>query len=571
MGKLQTAVTLPKRILLQGWANDEGGLNINGEYTYTINFDIAIIIGGGPSAFYNGYKHNTLNAFIYFAGAWQFLTFADPNQWDNPSTNNVLPLTGWIEGNAQGPAGTITILENISGKNTKISIKKQNLGGGRLLLNYIFDPKEIQGLSLWLKADAGTTTEPEQFISQIILSGAGTTTSNGTYTRASGSFTEFTGPNGNTITFDEVNANGLFFFLYDANLGTSSYGITINYTSIISISFSAGAFPVPTASTTLSPTGNTIVTAWADQSGNGKNATTLNNSPTITTINSKTFVRFNGVDQALSGSNVISAIPCTIISVVRWRSFKGIDMWFQQNGGEDNVALYAGDSFGWRVFNGENLNSTDATWGFDVTQLATTIVDGVNSSHFHNGTAAGTGNSGDTTPAGNYYLSYWAAAEENPYRHFDIAEIIIYNRILTTPERQQVETYLKGKYAITCGYQNINKLVQTAGSDAPIGATFDNIAFDYASFAGYCSALGLDPATILNNLGGVDFSSNYVVIRAKTSSTINSDSISDLGSGVINITNVGPSSGTVANRYRFFVMCKDGWNTVNFYGVNYPI
>jgi hypothetical protein len=133
MGKLQTAVNLPKRILLQGWANEEDGLNINGEYTYTINFDISIIIGGGPSILYNGYKHNTLNAFIYFAGAWQFLTTADPNQWDNPSTNNVLPLTGWIENNAQGPAGTITILENISGKTNKISIKKQNTGGGKII------------------------------------------------------------------------------------------------------------------------------------------------------------------------------------------------------------------------------------------------------------------------------------------------------------------------------------------------------------------------------------------------------------------------------------------------------
>jgi hypothetical protein len=190
------------------------------------------------------------------------------------------------------------------------------------------------------------------------------------------------------------------------------------------------------------------VTVWADQSGNGKNATPITASPTTTTINSKTFVRFNGVDQALSGSNVISALPCTIISVVRWRSFLGIDMWFEQNGGEDNVALYAGNSFGWRAFNGEDLNSTDDTWSFDVTQLATTIFDGVNSAHFHNGTAAGAGDSGDRTPAGNYYLSYWAGADEEPYRHFDIAEIIIYNRVITTPERQQVESYLNAKYAI---------------------------------------------------------------------------------------------------------------------------
>jgi hypothetical protein len=50
-------------------------------------------------------------------------------------------------------------------------------------------------LALWLKADAGVTTTQETFISQIIVSGAGTTTSNGTYTRASGGFEQFTGPN----------------------------------------------------------------------------------------------------------------------------------------------------------------------------------------------------------------------------------------------------------------------------------------------------------------------------------------------------------------------------------------
>jgi alpha-tubulin suppressor-like RCC1 family protein len=110
--RTDNGVTLPKRILLQGWANEEGGVNINGEYTYTINFDISII-QGGFSAYYNGYKHNTLNSFIYFAGGWQFLTTSDPSQWDNPSTNsNILPLNGWIENNAQGPAGTITSLEN---------------------------------------------------------------------------------------------------------------------------------------------------------------------------------------------------------------------------------------------------------------------------------------------------------------------------------------------------------------------------------------------------------------------------------------------------------------------------
>jgi len=131
----------------------------------------------------------------------------------------------------------------------------------------------------------------------------------------------------------------------------------------------------------------------------------------------------------------------------------------------------------------------------------------------------------------------------------------------------------QGKVSLvsSCGYQNTSKLAQISGSDAPIGAVFNNIAFDYGSFASSCSSLGFDPATILNSLGGVNFSSNYVVIRAKTSSTINNDLISDLGGGIISITNVNPSGGAVNKYYRFFVMCREGWNTVRFYGVDYPI
>jgi hypothetical protein len=122
-----------------------------------------------------------------------------------------------------------------------------------------------------------------------------------------------------------------------------------------------------------------------------------------------------------------------------------------------------------------------------------------------------------------------------------------------------------------CNYQSISKLSQIAGTDAPLGSNFNNIAFDYSSFAANCLSLGLDPTVILNSLGGVDFSYNYVVIRAKTPSTISLDSISDLGNGIINITNYGATFGVIHNYYRFFVMCKEGWNTVRFYGVDYNI
>lgn len=142
MGKLQTAVTLPKRILLQGWAGDQSNNDINGEYTFYYE---SYLENGAVIPLQNIYlnlnkiasdgvpdSENILRPAIgFYINSW--FHESEDDGWSNPSTNpNVLPLNGWIENNAQGPAGTITILENISGKNNKISIKKQNTGSGKI-------------------------------------------------------------------------------------------------------------------------------------------------------------------------------------------------------------------------------------------------------------------------------------------------------------------------------------------------------------------------------------------------------------------------------------------------------
>lgn len=139
MGKLQTAVNLPKRILLQGWEEDQSGDDINGEYTFYYK----------SSSFYVLYQNIYLNlnkiatdgvvdsqninrpAIVFRTDLNKWIHISDDAGWDNPSTNsNILPLNGWNIYDAQGPAGTITFLEDI---NTKISIKKQNLSGGKII------------------------------------------------------------------------------------------------------------------------------------------------------------------------------------------------------------------------------------------------------------------------------------------------------------------------------------------------------------------------------------------------------------------------------------------------------
>ena len=123
MGKLQTAVTLPKRILLQGWALSSFGEDVNGAYTFQ---DTPLF--GSQVTYLPDDQGDGIYGIYFFGTAWVIREIGDfAQEWRVISTNKVLPLNNWGQVSSAGPAGTITILENISGKNNKISIKKQNL------------------------------------------------------------------------------------------------------------------------------------------------------------------------------------------------------------------------------------------------------------------------------------------------------------------------------------------------------------------------------------------------------------------------------------------------------------
>jgi len=371
-----------------------------------------------------------------------------------------------------------------SSKNNKISIKKQNLGGGRLLLNYIFDPKEIQGLSLWLKSDAGVVIDP-QLAAKVI--GWVDQSNNGNNATAAGVYRptfidndqalnnspsiSFNGTTNSfvipSINFDMNTNNSVFIAFYATNASTSAL-------------LSQGGI------------GNYIIAATSNK---------LN----ISNSNVQTIILAGDVPN-LSAAIVSSTNDANTFTLYK----NGIQV--------GNTTFYDGFSF----------NGTKMFIGGDSASL-------------------------NPSQATSFFLSG------------SIAEILIYNRAVTTTERKKVETYLQGKYAPTCGYQNINKLAQIDGIDAPIGRNFNKISFDYGEFASDCLSLGLDPATILNNLGKVDFSSNFVVTRAKTTSSISADSISQSSSNII-ITTSGNVQNVPKNYYRFFVMCKNGWNLVTFYG-----
>jgi hypothetical protein len=109
--------------------------------------------------------NGVVNMYIGNLDTSPLITFlSDGNDWLNLITeenvsNYVIPLNAIFQINS---TSNLPVLLNLGGNASnyfqgQASIKKQNLGGGKIQLYKKFAPNTLQGLSLWLKADAGVT------------------------------------------------------------------------------------------------------------------------------------------------------------------------------------------------------------------------------------------------------------------------------------------------------------------------------------------------------------------------------------------------------------------------------
>lgn len=201
------------------------------------------------------------------------------------------------------------------------------------------------------------------------------------------------------------------------------------------------------------------VTAWADQSGNGNNAT-ANNNPTFisSSINNRPAISFNGDTSwmQIPQNNIGDNGNISIFAVLNYTS-GGIIF------NKGDAATFEATSWEFSIITGfgfVDTNSGNPFWNAVPVSIATNtnlILEGFSSSGVSQLAFNGT-NSGSASGAcsGFNNISQFigiggggtSGENQNSPLNARIAEIIIYNRQVTTAERQQVEAYLNSKYAI---------------------------------------------------------------------------------------------------------------------------
>jgi hypothetical protein len=200
------------------------------------------------------------------------------------------------------------------------------------------------------------------------------------------------------------------------------------------------------------------VTAWADQSGNGNNVTVPDGgTPPVfesSQINGKPAIYSDGSGTIGLGTNQINLNEFTVFVVQKpfvntaRRAFSNIGY----DGGNILIGAWesSGDVYTRTCYGGldwvyQDLVTQQFVWHLDImtnstiTNLSSYWQDGVNYA-----TTADVANILDGVSIGADEYHYGQIGNGK----IQYAEFVLYNRILSEPERQQVEGYLNTKYAI---------------------------------------------------------------------------------------------------------------------------
>jgi hypothetical protein len=195
------------------------------------------------------------------------------------------------------------------------------------------------------------------------------------------------------------------------------------------------------------------VSEWRDKSGNGRSFTqsTANNQPIVsaTTQNGKALLEFDGVNDKLAATgNWLQIANCTLFAAYRRTAgvYGGI---ITSTGNSDNspgiiVDTSRGAVRGYSNFSPEAVGAADSFHIVSGTVTNGATVTYTNGTQISTSVASGTlGVDQTTTSIGTY-----RQAAANYFGGY-IGEILAWNRVLTTTERQTVERWLGKRWGVT--------------------------------------------------------------------------------------------------------------------------
>jgi Rib/alpha/Esp surface antigen-like repeat protein len=188
------------------------------------------------------------------------------------------------------------------------------------------------------------------------------------------------------------------------------------------------------------------VSQWGDASGNGFNALqgTAANRPAlvqnITSLNGKSAIRFDGTNDLLRVASFNQNQPMSAFIV--WKANgTGIQFAFGGIDATNRLSLYYSGGSIAMLGGGGILYNKSAPFNYT---LNSALFNRNTSSLYDASVAKATGDVGANVLTG---LNIGTAHNTTNFLNGDIAEIILYDKNVTTAERQNVERYLRTKYA----------------------------------------------------------------------------------------------------------------------------
>lgn len=196
--------------------------------------------------------------------------------------------------------------------------------------------------------------------------------------------------------------------------------------------------------------GTTTATAWNDKTGNG-NHLTASGSPGINSsgLNGKPVATLNRATPQYFFATFNRAQPYTVVVISQCTVSDGEPHLFDgHNTANASAAYYAanGDGDMIALFAGNDLYGTELPGSWNTIQVS---MNGGSSVIYVDNALDASGDPGSTGLTG-FRVGNWRSTPGSPNRafHGSIAEVIMYNKVLSGAERTELDTYVSSYYGI---------------------------------------------------------------------------------------------------------------------------